>query len=1034
MGIIRIITELVTSSTNSANQQKIFIDRESQKQRFRENLGEVPDKGSHLIYYAGTGGVGKSSLIQELKNSVQGTINAKIKFVSYDFTNGTEMLTTLNALKKFLSDNYKVEFPFFEKGCLSYYKKCGNDAGKDQIEKIFKESTCLNKHKQKLKQAIQQSYNISNVNRVLGESLDIAGYIAAGIPLFKIIECGINLLDDRITDIQNMLLENDPTYRNFVDKLNDREKHISPEAIKEYLPTLFAMDISRWLNKEDFYLVIFLDTYEKLTDDEKDTKPHEKLIFEERDAPVDWWIEDLICNSLKRVLWVIAGRGKIEKIGKNIAVHEEEHLFTLKALDEKFADEFLSKSGIEDSELREGLIRLTGGYPIFLSLCADTYKSAILKNDTAPVLEDFGENRDEVIKRLLEFMDDGTRNMVKRLCVLGKWTEFFATRVLDSLHKLNYDTYNRVKKLSFVSEKSENICVFDRNIRKILLAHLKKNEPVTVTSTITAVNNFFDNVFHKDDADENKSVTNENRIILFKLWAEFILSTTDNAEELMTRYSEKLAPISSNFDNDVVESLIVQFKNKAKENLPHAYFEHLFAKIKFAEGNDRYASELAKNSYEKIVTESNVSALKNCMTAGHYAMALFYAMDVSKNSCEYQIFEKKFKSTVKLIFAAEKENWLENYGDILKCLLNVYRNFDEVISQVDRTLDFIGDGSNEFVASLKLYKLTALSHLGKIDEFNRLAEECLQEFQAFFETGKNLELYLKFVNRFVVNLQDVFDYDASLKLGCETIDFLERDNNFSLYKDQYFRLCGSLARTCYFTLNKSRENLELARKFSDIAINGFVLNSDKVRSYQTRAQVEAEFGNFDTACEMLDKGLNISFKKLQAEDFKNFSVWEWYHFAKFSERLIDFEIVKHAVEISRAEFLNYRNKIGDTPKHPDYITFSKMATCFDILGEIELALQLHEIALRGVNADKGDDAAAFELVMTANELLTLERNNLADKAEKLREDLKNDFDAYLTRDSMKAPFDDWRELLNRLEENPDDKLGVLEKMSRAILL
>lgn len=211
MGIIRIITELVTSSTNSANQQKIFIDRESQKQRFRENLGEVPDKGSHLIYYAGTGGVGKSSLIQELKNSVQGTINAKIKFVSYDFTNGTEMLTTLNALKKFLSDNYKVEFPFFEKGCLSYYKKCGNDAGKDQIEKIFKESTCLNKHKQKLKQAIQQSYNISNVNRVLGESLDIAGYIAAGIPLFKIIECGINLLDDRITDIQNMLLENDPT-------------------------------------------------------------------------------------------------------------------------------------------------------------------------------------------------------------------------------------------------------------------------------------------------------------------------------------------------------------------------------------------------------------------------------------------------------------------------------------------------------------------------------------------------------------------------------------------------------------------------------------------------------------------------------------------------------------------------------------------------------------------------------------------------------------------------------------------------------
>jgi len=111
-----------------------------------------------------------------------------------------------------------------------------------------------------------------------------------------------------------------------------------------------------------------------------------------------------------------------------------------------------------------------------------------------------------------------------------------------------------------------------------------------------------------------------------------------------------------------------------------------------------------------------------------------------------------------------------------------------------------------------------------------------------------------------------------------------------------------------------------------------------------------------------------------------------------------------------------------------------MATCFDILGDVELSLQLNETALCGVNEDVGDDAAAFKLVMTANELLTLERNNLAAKAEKLRADLKNNFDEYLTRDLMKAPFDDWRELLNRLEQNPDAKLAVLEKMSRAILL
>ena len=97
-------------------------------------------------------------------------------------------------------------------------------------------------------------------------------------------------------------------------------------------------------------------------------------------------------------------------------------------------------------------------------------------------------------------------------------------------------------------------------------------------------------------------------------------------------------------------------------------------------------------------------------------------------------------------------------------------------------------------------------------------------------------------------------------------------------------------------------------------------------------------------------------------------------------------------------------------------------------------MKLYETTLRGVNADKGDDAAAFKLVMTANQLLTLERNNLVAKAEKLREALRNNFDEYLTGDSMKTPFDDWRELLNRLEQNPGDKLSVIEKMSRAILL
>lgn len=109
-----------------------------------------------------------------------------------------------------------------------------------------------------------------------------------------------------------------------------------------------------------------------------------------------------------------------------------------------------------------------------------------------------------------------------------------------------------------------------------------------------------------------------------------------------------------------------------------------------------------------------------------------------------------------------------------------------------------------------------------------------------------------------------------------------------------------------------------------------------------------------------------------------------------------------------------------------------MATCFDILDDVELAMQLHETALRGVDAGiNGDIAAnatvaAMRLVMLANFLRTAEKNNFTDTSAELRQELQKSLEEYLnqvTLDSMKAPFADW-------QDSPAD----VEKMCRAILL
>ena len=123
----------------------------------------------------------------------------------------------------------------------------------------------------------------------------------------------------------------------------------------------------------------------------------------------------------------------------------------------------------------------------------------------------------------------------------------------------------------------------------------------------------------------------------------------------------------------------------------------------------------------QIAEEPNVERLKRYMADGNYSMALFYAMGTDKDTDEYKTFRENFKIALKRMPTAEKEIVLAHYGQLLKRLLSVYRNSEEAIALIDKTMKFIGGDKetlgeclNEFVSNLRLYKLTAVTHLGKV--------------------------------------------------------------------------------------------------------------------------------------------------------------------------------------------------------------------------------------------------------------------------------------------------------------------------------
>lgn len=618
MGVISLKRKIPSRNQRKRDNSiaKIFVDRESQRNVFKDHIAKISKEYSLLLFYSGAGGSGKTALIRELENLLL-TKSSIYKYASYDFKeDGADMITTLNSLKKILMVKYNAEFPLYEKGYIYYLQKRGDMVSREHIEEVFNKSSVLQKTLGHMGETIKTLDNANMMSRgakiFAGGSLGVLSFLDRTYDtslILKILKMGVTGLDKLITErAQKAKEKEDVEYARIIQELEDRNGDPQADVIKEYLPILFARDVSDWLRETNSKLIFFLDTYESLTGDEKNSTRHEKLVSINYDVPVDWWIEELLART-NSTLWVIAGRSEISKIGEDIDIIRDDTLFPLTALESTFADKFLLDSGIENPKLRQDIIDLTDGYPNYLSVCVDTYKEILLSGND-PVIADFGEKREIIVKRLINFMDEGARNMLKRLCILGTWTDDIAQSILSILRENNIDTYNRIKNLSFifsqsVGSTSKKIICFDRSIQKILFDHLREKNSYLIEETRKAANDFFYTVFYNTSHEKKFILIDDDLMQFFKFWYEIILRTINDAEELVIQYSRNFMPLIDIFEDTFVEGVIKSFQDKVKiiegvENIFYAYFEHLLARIKLRNSKDKEAILYAESAYCKI--------------------------------------------------------------------------------------------------------------------------------------------------------------------------------------------------------------------------------------------------------------------------------------------------------------------------------------------------------------------------------------------------------------------------------------------------
>ena len=475
---------------------KEFTDRVEPRKAFWNRYQKMIEEGTSIISFYGAGGVGKSALLEKLEKEIKNRdalTNNECKYVKYDFEISTDLREVLKTFKFQLSA-YGCEFPLFDTGNYYYSLKVGQDVTPLKAKSMMEKITWLNKLKNNLFKADRIADQTAPMLSTAQKFFEMTDDVLQAVPVTRAITTCFTIADMLLVKLMESTQTLDEDHEEIRFQLNARFQEKSPVPLHNYLPTLFAQDVTDWLKASGNKLVVLLDNYEKLVS--------ATSLATAEQIRRDFWLrgDEGLIFMIPNTLWTIAGRNKLRWDGE-LADELDQHL--IKALSPEDAGQFLLKAGIKDENLRGELVKLTEGYPIFLDLCVDVYvEYKRQNNNNEPTIKEFGSKRQDVVARILRYIiedkDDAARDMLEFLCMLNIWTDEIAVDIgKKALEKFSRNTYKRIKNFSFIQEErieNEDISLtfyrFDKTIQSIIVKTLDEKfiDDVTV-ETIDAMAN-----------------------------------------------------------------------------------------------------------------------------------------------------------------------------------------------------------------------------------------------------------------------------------------------------------------------------------------------------------------------------------------------------------------------------------------------------------------------------------------------------------------------------------------------------------------
>ncbi|MBQ2942667.1 MAG: tetratricopeptide repeat protein [Clostridia bacterium] len=572
-----------------------FVGREKLIEEFEGKYLEFLEKPQdrekfYALTYYGLGGIGKSWLLDELKEKLKDLGDGKTRYVEISLKERTDCITLIKRLAEELFKKCKYKFPSFKLAYNCYIQKVSNNAAKIDFSR---------KGKKWLKV-------IPIIGSFFGD--------AAGL----------------LSDALMIALEDKESFIKSNKELRKRIEAMDIDELYENLPAFFAEDIKGQVEKDKAPLVVFLDVYENLVSE---------VSSEGNPLSADKWLrgDKGILKEIPGIFWVIGGREslkweKYDKMWKEKMEQTEVPKFTFSE-----SDEYLELVGFENPGLRKEIHELTDGNPFFLSLCKKQL-DIIKGRGEEPEISMFGRNTEEMFDRLVQNMDDTTMRVCYLLSAIYRWNDDLVFKIIS---RFSETVYENVKKLSFIEDTGNGIYRTNRMFSEVMM----ESCPGKIRSD--AANLLIDTYREDVRKMDFTSPDYAERISGLIRGAELM---SDDRELVRTFYCENIKNILYRFIKETFYSIdfsvfehFISFAGKNKDDLLYAEALKLRGVFLYYSGVYGEAKELlskANELFEKLLGKDD----KETLESANILYSILDSMEETEETEEAQSVVEKVKA------------------------------------------------------------------------------------------------------------------------------------------------------------------------------------------------------------------------------------------------------------------------------------------------------------------------------------------------------------------------------------------------------